>query len=163
MLHWSTLKPPPSSSNSCTEESQRNLIRIALVEEIWPKNIKNTIVGNIESGEPYVSKEGIRLLKKRPIVFSDQNQNKYTGPLLFCLGQYTHFQVPEHKFMEECLSCMEAGPMHSAVELAKRFVCFCTNSSSLNGYRLARSNRAKKLRSAMLTMYKMHYTDVIVP
>jgi hypothetical protein len=62
-----------------------------------------TIVGNIKSGELYVSKEANRLLKKRSVVFSGQNQNKYNGDLFLCVVRGTHFQVPERKFIEEFL------------------------------------------------------------
>jgi hypothetical protein len=58
------------------------------------------------------------------------------------------------KFIEGCLSCKEAGPVLSAVESAKKFVCFSTKSNSINGCRLARCSRRKKQESRCLQCTK---------
>ena len=68
-----------SRDGSCTEESQRNLIRLALVEEIRPKHIIKYHCWEHKNRRTTCIEGRYSSFKKRPVFFCGQNQNNYTG------------------------------------------------------------------------------------
>jgi len=125
------------------------------------KHVKNTIVWEHKIRRPIRIKGRYSTFEQKSVVFSGQNQNKYTGALFLCLVRGTHFQVPEYKFMEECLSCVRQAPC--IVQFSQQRD-LCVSAQRLDKwFSTGTFQQNRETRPAMLTAYKTHYTDVIGP
>ena len=124
--------------------------------------LKNTNVGNKIRRTIWI-KRRYSTFEKGPLVFSGQNQNKYTGALVCVLCRAHIFKCQSINSWRKVFNAWrQAGPVHGAVESAKRCVCFCTKSNSINGFRLARSNRATKQDSRCLQCTKCTTLTLLV-